>query len=218
MIVAAVDRVGQGSQHGAGDVEFMPGDGCEHSLYGRFDGSGRLAIQRLSPPCQSQQPSTPITFVGPPADQAPTFESLQDGCKRTGVQMQNVSQLRRVDAWKPANDPNHKALRARDAKRRRHGLGSALKCVVDAPNQTQEVDGVTDWQGACHEIGPTRRVSHGGLHEVRRVFQGACRFPLDCGCSTAPPMFACVQLGRTATDPVDRVGRHPHRFRHLLRR
>jgi hypothetical protein len=145
-LTCAVKLVDQFAQHGPRDVDLMPGGDFQHSMHSGFDGAGRFLIQRLSPMCQSQQPPTPIAFVGPPADQTPTFESLQDGCQRTRVQVQNVSQLRRVDTWKPANDPNHQALRARDAKRRCHGLGSALKRVIDGPNQTQEVDGVTDRQ------------------------------------------------------------------------
>ena len=145
-LTRVIKLVGKLAQHGLHDVELMPGGGFEHSLHSCFDGSGRFPIQGLSLPCQSQQPSTPIACVMPPADQTSTFESLQDGCDRTRVLVQNVSQLRRVDAWKPANDPNHQALRARDAKRRRHGHGSALKRVVDGPNQTQEVDGVTERQ------------------------------------------------------------------------
>jgi hypothetical protein len=65
--------------------------------------------------------------------------------------MQNVSQLPRVDTRKTTDDPKYQALRPRDAKRRRHGLGAALKRVVDGPNQTQEVDGVTDRQPGWRE-------------------------------------------------------------------
>jgi hypothetical protein len=60
------------------------------------------------------------------------------------MQMQNVSELSRVDTRKTTDDPNDQALRPGDAKRRRHGLRAALKRVVNGPNQTQEVDGVTD--------------------------------------------------------------------------
>ncbi len=161
---AAVKLAGQLAQDSPRDIEVVPGGRFEHSLHSRFDGSGRFAIQRLSLPCQSQEPPTPIAFVGPSADQTATLESLQECGERTGVQMQNVSQLPRVDTRKTADDPNHQALRARDAKRRRHGLGPALKRVVDGPNQTQEVDGVTDRQPGWRETGPARHVSHGGLH------------------------------------------------------
>ena len=150
-LTAAVKLAGQFAQDSPRDSEVVPGRRFEHSLHSRFDGSGGFAIQRLSLSCQSQQPSTPIAFVGPPADQTSTFESLQDGCERTGMEMQNVSQLPRVDTRKPADDPNHQTLRARDAKRRRHGLGPALKRVVDGPNQTQEVDCVTDRQPGWRE-------------------------------------------------------------------
>ena len=142
----AVELAGQLAQDGPRDIEVVPGGRFEHSLHSRFDGSGRFAIQSLSLPCQSQEPPTPIAFVGPSADQIATLKSLQECGERTGVQMQNVSQLPRVDTRKTADDPNHQALRARDAKRRRHGLGPALKRVVDGPNQAQEVDRVTDRQ------------------------------------------------------------------------
>ena len=133
---AAVELAGQPAQDSPRDINVVPDGRLEHPLDSRFDGSRRFAIQGLSLSCQSQQPPTPIAFVGPPADQTPTLESLQEGCERTRVQMQNVSELPRVDARKPTDDPNHKTLRTRDAKRRRHGLGPALKRVVDGPNQT----------------------------------------------------------------------------------
>ena len=80
------------------------------------------------------------------------------------MQMQNLRQLLRVDTRKTADDPNHEALRPRDAQCGRHGLGPALKRVVDGPNQTQEVDGVTDRQPGWHDTGPAGDVTHGGLH------------------------------------------------------
>ena len=111
---AAVKLASQLAQDSPRDIEVVPGGRFEHSLHSRFDGSGRFAIQRLSLPCQSQEPPTPIAFVGPSADQIATLKSLQECGERTGVQMQNVSQLPRVDTRKTADDPNHQALRARD--------------------------------------------------------------------------------------------------------
>ena len=75
---AAVKLAGQLAQDRPRDIEVVPGGRFEHSLHSRFDGSGRFAIQRLSLPCQSQEPPTPIAFVGPSADQTATLESLQD--------------------------------------------------------------------------------------------------------------------------------------------
>ena len=148
---AAVELAGQCAQDRPRDIEVVSGGRGEHSLHGRFNRSGRFAIQRLSLPCQSQEPPTPIAFVGPSADQIATLKSLQKCGERTGVQMQNVSQLPRVDTRKPADDPQDEALRARNAKRRRHGLGPALQRVVDGPHETQEVDGVTDRQPGWRE-------------------------------------------------------------------
>jgi hypothetical protein len=142
----AVKLASQLSQDSPRAIEVAHGGRFEHSLHSRFDGSGRFAIQRLSLPCQSQEPPTPIAFVGPSPDQIAPLKSLQDCGERTGVQMQYVSQLPRVDTRKTADDPNHQALRARDAKRRRHCLRAALQRVVNGPNQAQEVDGVTDRQ------------------------------------------------------------------------
>ncbi len=215
---AAAKFAGQLAEDSTCDIEVVLARRSEHSLHSSFDGSGRFAVQRLSMPCQSQEPPTPIALVGPSADQIATLKSLQQGGERTGVQVQNVGQLPRMDTRKPADDPNHQALRARDAKRRRHGLGPALKRVVDGPNQTQEVDCVTDRQPGWRETGPARHVSHGGLHARRRVFQGVCRFPPGCGCSRAPPRFAFVPPGWTAADPVDQSETRPRRFRHLPRR
>jgi hypothetical protein len=151
---AAVKLAGQLAQDSSRDIQVVPGGRFEHSLHSRFDGSWRFAIQSLSLPCQSQEPATPIACVGPSTDPIAMLESLQECCERTGVQMQNVSQLPRVDTRKTADDPNHEALGARDAKRCRHGLGPALKRVVDGPNQTQEVDGVTDRQPGWREREP----------------------------------------------------------------
>src|SRR5688572_22987116 len=158
---AAVKLTGQLNQDNPRDIEVVPGGRFEHSLHSRFDGSWRFAIQHLSPPCQSQEPPTPIAFVAPSPDQIATLKSLQDRGERTGVQMQYVSQLPRVDTRKTTDDPNDQALRARDAQRRRHGLRAAQQRVVDGPNQTQEVDGITDRQRGWRENGPTRHVSHG---------------------------------------------------------
>ena len=215
---AAIKRAGQLVQDSPCDIEVGSAGRSNHSLHSRLDGSGRFAIQSLSLPCQSQEPPAPIAFVGPSADQMATLESLQERSERTGVQVQNVSQLLRVDTRKAADDPNHQPLRARDAKRGRHGLGTTLERVVDRPNQTQEIDGVTHRQRGWRETGLARPVSHGDLHARRPVFQGACRSPPDCGCSTAPPMFAFVPLGWTAVDPVDRSETRPRRSRHRPRR
>lgn len=76
---AAVKLAGQLAQHGPRDIAIGPGGRFEHSLHSRFDGSGRFAIQRLSLPCQSQEPPTPIAVVGPSADQIAALKSLQDG-------------------------------------------------------------------------------------------------------------------------------------------
>ena len=97
---AAVKLAGQLAQDSPRGIEVIPGGRFEHSLHSRFDGSGRFAIQRLSLPCQSQEPPAPIALVGPSADQIATLESLQECGERAGVQVQNVSQLPRVNTRK----------------------------------------------------------------------------------------------------------------------
>ena len=64
---AAVKLAGQLVQDRPRDIEVGSGGRLEHSLHSRLDGSGRFAIQSLSLPCQSQEPPTPIAFVGPSA-------------------------------------------------------------------------------------------------------------------------------------------------------
>lgn len=116
-------------------VEVVLGGGSECSLHSRLDGSGRVAIEGLSLSGQSQQPTAPIASVGPATDQTATLESLHKGRERTGVQVQNVGQLPRVNTRKPPDDPDHQALRTCNAQRHRHPLRSALKRVIDGPNQ-----------------------------------------------------------------------------------
>ena len=163
---AIVKFANQLAQHYPHDVEVAPSGDSERSLNSRFNGTGSFAIQGPSLSCQSQQPSTPVASVGPPTDQTPTLQPLQNGRKRTGVQVQNVSQLPRVDARKASDDPDHQPLRACDAKRCRHRPGSALERVVDGPDQAQEVDRVADRQRGLRGTRAARRVSHGGRHAV----------------------------------------------------
>lgn len=103
---AIVKFASQLSQHYPHDVEVARGGGPERSLNSRFNGSWRCAIQGLSLPCQSQQPSTSIARVGPSADQTATLQLLQKGRERTGVQVQDVSQLLREDTRKASDDPD----------------------------------------------------------------------------------------------------------------
>jgi hypothetical protein len=79
--IATVKLAGQPAQNGPRDIEVVPGRRLEHSPYRRLDGPGRFAIQSLSLSRQPQQPSAPIAFVGPSADQMSTLESHQDGCQ-----------------------------------------------------------------------------------------------------------------------------------------
>ena len=97
---AAVKLAGQLVQDSPCDIEVGSGGRFEHSLHSRLNGSGRFAIQSLPPSCQSQEPPTPIAFVGPSADQMATLESLQERSERTGVQ---AIVSRYVDWWQAAS-------------------------------------------------------------------------------------------------------------------
>ena len=80
-----VKLTGQLAQDSPRDIEVVPGGRFQHSAHTRFDGSGRLAIERLSLACQSQEPPTAIAFVGPAPDQVATFKSLQEYCERSSA-------------------------------------------------------------------------------------------------------------------------------------
>jgi hypothetical protein len=93
--IATIKLAGQPAQNGPRDIEVVLGRRLEHSPHRRLDGPGRFAIQSLSLSRQSQQPSAPIAFVGPSADQISTLESRQDGSVNSGV----AAECQPVASW-----------------------------------------------------------------------------------------------------------------------
>jgi hypothetical protein len=76
------------------------------------------------------------------------------------VQVQNLSQLFRVNAREPSDDSDDEALRTRDAEHRGHRFGSALKRVIDGPDQAQQFKRLADWELESNEAGFVRHCGH----------------------------------------------------------
>jgi hypothetical protein len=156
----AIQLAREPAEHDPRAVEVACGGASKGSPQRGLDRSRPLAIERLSLAGQSQQPSTTIALVWPPPNQTPALKPLQQGGERAGVQVQNLSQLFRVNAREPPDDSDDEALRTRDAKDRGHRFGSALQCMIDGPDQAQQLERLADWELGSNEAGVVRHRSH----------------------------------------------------------
>jgi hypothetical protein len=130
------------------------------SLQRGLDRSRHVAVDDLSLARQSQQPSTSIALIRPATDQTTPFEPLQEGRERAGVQVQNLCQLPRVNAREPSDDSDDETLGTRDAERPGHRSGSALKRMIDGPDQAQQLERLADWEIGSNEAGVVRDRGH----------------------------------------------------------
>src|SRR6185312_5075891 len=68
-------------------------------------------------------------------------QTLHDAGDRAGVEAKDMGELAGRDPREPVDDPEHEALRPRDADGGLHLFRSALEAVLDAPQETHEVQG-----------------------------------------------------------------------------
>jgi hypothetical protein len=69
-------------------------------------------------------------------------QPLQDAGERTGMNVENVSQLACRHARKQPHDPHHQPLRSRDPYLGRHPLGRTFERVHHCPQLAHELENV----------------------------------------------------------------------------
>ena len=125
-------------------VDLSSGGLLKHALNRRFDGALGFHVEASTRLGESEEGATSVAGIGATANQRLLLEPLQDAGERARVDVEEPGKMSGRDAGEPAHDAEDEALGSGHAETRLHSLGGPLHGMIDAPNDTHEIEDLAE--------------------------------------------------------------------------
>jgi hypothetical protein len=153
----ALERAGDGPEHRSRLGDARGRHSREDPSDCRLDGGRGSSRKRLRVRANTQFQAPPVLAVPFAREQPLVDETLHNAGDRAGMETNDVSEFSCRQSRELVDESEHQALRPGDANGGLHLLRSALEAVLDAPEQTHEIQGWVQRRGldanrcdACH--------------------------------------------------------------------
>jgi hypothetical protein len=124
----------------------------DSGLYGSF---GR-DVESSAFAGQPQQRTARIAAIGSTSEQPTSLEPREDTREGARMNVQQPCEVARRQSREPPDDPQDQSLRSRDAQGAVHLLRGPLQGLIDRPDQTHEVEHLTQRRDLCRAKGGRR--------------------------------------------------------------